>query len=410
MLNKLREQLIVFKLLDLQLITIIAVLMSVGMLIMTSASIDYALHKFDFQFHYALRQLIFAGMGIVAASIILITPMSRWNEWSWICLLLGLVLLIAVLIPGVGREVNGAKRWIPVGPVNFQSSEMAKICIMIYLASYLVRRQKEIRETWLGFIKPIIVMSLMIVLLLLEPDFGSVVVMIIASMGMIFLGGVGLKQFFTIGSFALLAVVLMAVSSSYRMARLKCFNDPWQFQFDCGYQLTQSLIAFGRGDFSGLGLGNSIQKLFYLPEAHTDFVFAILAEEMGFLGGVLVLIAFSLLIAKIFSIALKAQANGQFFNAYLAYGIALVIASQVLINIGVNTGMLPTKGLTLPFFSYGGSSLIMALVMMGFINRIAIEANVGGESLELMHDYAEKHVLIATQSVHSNLVGTRGGA
>ncbi len=397
MIDKLKQNLIVFKLLDLQLVTMIAVLMSVGMLIMTSASIDYALHKFDFEFHYAVRQLIFAIIGLVAAAIILLTPMSRWNDWSWVCLLVGLLLLIVVLIPGVGREVNGSMRWIPIGFINFQSSELAKVCIMIYLASYLVRRQKEIRETWLGFIKPIIVMSLMIILLLLEPDFGSAVVMIIATMGMIFLGGVGLKQFVTIGCVALTAVVLMAVSSSYRMARLKCFVDPWQFQFDCGYQLTQALIAFGRGDFSGLGLGNSIQKLFYLPEAHTDFVFAILAEELGFIGGVLVLMSFAALITKILSIALKAQANGQFFNAYLAYGIALVVASQVFINIGVNTGVLPTKGLTLPFFSYGGSSLIMAMVMMGFVNRIAIEAKVGGESLVLMNDYAEKHVLIQKQ-------------
>lgn len=408
MIDKIKQYLIVFRLLDLQLITLICVLMSIGMLIMTSASIDYALHKFGFEFHYALRQMVFAVIGLVAASIILVTPMSRWSEWSGLCLLMGLLLLIAVLIPGIGREVNGSMRWIPIGPVNFQSSELAKVCIMIYLASYLVRRQKEIRETWFGFIKPIIVMSLMIVLLLCEPDFGSAVVMIIATMGMIFLGGVGMKQFITIGSVALGAVVLMAVSSKYRMARLKCFIDPWEFQFDCGYQLTQALIAFGRGDFTGLGLGNSIQKLFYLPEAHTDFVFAILAEELGFVGGVIVLISFALLIAKIFSIALKAQANGQFFNAYLAYGIALVIASQVFINIGVNTGVLPTKGLTLPFFSYGGSSLIMALVMMGFVNRIAIEAKIGGESLALMNDYAQKHVLLNTTQVGSVLVPSRG--
>ncbi|MCK5880765.1 MAG: putative lipid II flippase FtsW [Sinobacterium sp.] len=409
MIDKLRQHLIVFKLLDLQLITLIALLMSIGMLIMTSASIDYALHKFGFEFHYAVRQLVFAAVGFIAASFILVTPMTRWSDWSWACLLLGLLLLVAVLIPGIGREVNGSMRWIPLGPVNLQSSELAKVCIMIYLASYLVRRQKEIRETWLGFIKPIIVMSLMIILLLCEPDFGSAVVLIIATMGMIFLGGVGLKQFITIGIVALTAVVLMAVSSDYRMARLKCFIDPWEFQFDCGYQLTQALIAFGRGDFSGLGLGNSIQKLFYLPEAHTDFVFAILAEELGFIGAVFVLITFALLIAKIFSIAAKAQANGQFFNAYLAYGIALVIASQVFINIGVNTGLLPTKGLTLPFFSYGGSSLIMAMVMMGFVNRIAIEAKVGGESLALMHDYAVKHVLIDEKKMSTGLVLNRGG-
>lgn len=407
MIDTFKQQLIVFKLLDLQLLLITSALLSLGMLIMTSASIDYALYKFNFEFHYALRQLIFAIIGLVAASIILMLPMQRWSQWSWLCLLIGVILLIVVLIPGIGREINGSRRWIPIGPINFQSSELAKVCILIYLASYLVRRQKEIRETWLGFIKPIIVMSLMIILLLLEPDFGSAVVMIIATMGMIFLGGVGLKQFLTIGCVASAAVVVMAVSSEYRMARLKCFIDPWQFQFDCGYQLTQALIAFGRGDFSGLGLGNSIQKLFYLPEAHTDFVFAILAEELGFIGGVLTLLFFALLIFKIFLIAMQAQGNGQYFNAYLAYGIGLVIASQVFINIGVNTGVLPTKGLTLPFFSYGGSSLIMALIMMGFINRIAIEAKIGGDTNQLMHDFAEKHVLFNLKNSNRDLVANK---
>ncbi len=407
--DKAQELAIVYKLIDKQLLVLIAALLSIGMLIMTSASIDYSLHKYNNSFFYGSRQLVFAVVGLFAAAIILLSPMSKWYDWSWLCLAAGLVLLIAVLIPGIGREVNGSMRWIPLGPVNLQSSELAKLCILIYMSAYLVRRQDEIRETWLGFIKPIIVVSLMIVLLLLEPDFGSAVVMIIATMGMIFLAGVGLKQFFTIAAVALLAVVLMAVSSAYRMARLKCFIDPWQFQFDCGYQLTQALIAFGRGDFLGLGLGNSIQKLFYLPEAHTDFVFAILAEELGFVGGVTVITIFALLIAKIFSIAVKAQSIGQYFNAFLAYGIALVIASQVFINVGVNTGVLPTKGLTLPFFSYGGSSLITALVMMGFVNRIAIEAKVGGESSEAIRQYAEHHVLVSPKT---NVTGNAavGGA
>ena len=269
--------------LDSFLLLIIAMLLSLGVLIMTSASIDYASFKHGSELHYLLRQLVFLVMGGLLAFMVICTPMYKWYQWSAICLFVGFVLLIAVLIPGIGREVNGSWRWIPIGPINLQSSELAKLCIMIYMSAYLVRRQDEVRETWQGFFKPILVVGAMIVLLLLEPDFGSSVVMIIATMGMIFLGGVGLKQFFSIAAVAILAVALMAISSSYRMARLKCFVDPWQYQFDCGYQLTQALIAFGRGDFLGLGLGNSIQKLFYLPEAHTDFVFAILGFSCCFL-------------------------------------------------------------------------------------------------------------------------------
>jgi cell division protein FtsW len=316
---------------------------------------------------------VFLLLALIAGFVAFQVPSQKWYDVSAFCLLAGFVLLIAVLIPGIGREVNGSMRWIPLGPINLQSSEPAKLFILMYMAGYLVRRQEEVRERWRGFIKPILVLCLMIVLLLMEPDFGSAVVMIIGCMGMIFLGGVGIKQFMALISCALIAVGFMAVSSDYRMARLKCFVDPWAQPYDCGYQLTQSLIAFGRGEWFGLGLGNSIQKMFYLPEAHTDFVFAILAEELGFVGSVFTLCCFAVLIYKIFSIAIKAQQKEQLFSAYLAYGIALVIASQVFINIGVNTGLLPTKGLTLPFLSYGGSSFIITFVMMGVLARIQAE-------------------------------------
>ena len=376
-------------------------LLSIGLVVMTSASIDYAAYKFNNPLHFFMRQSIFLLMGLSLACAVTVTPMYKWYQWSGICLTLGFVVLIAVLIPGIGREVNGSMRWIPIGPINLQSSELAKLCIMIYMAAYLVRRQDEVRETWQGFIKPILVVSGMIILLLLEPDFGSSVVMIIATMGMIFLGGVGLKQFLSVAMVAALAVMLMAVSSSYRMARLKCFIDPWQYQFDCGYQLTQSLIAFGRGDFFGLGLGNSIQKLFYLPEAHTDFVFAILAEETGFFGGLVILILFSALIYKIYTIAKVAEQKQQLFNAYLCYGIALVMAAQVFINIGVNSGVLPTKGLTLPFFSYGGSSLIVALVMIGFVNRVAIECKLS--AIKNASELAKQQQLQSKKKVRKGL-------
>ena len=362
-----------FRYVDKTLLLLVLALASIGLVMMSSASIDFAAQKYHEPFFFMYRQIIFLVIALVAGVVSFFIPTNTWYEKGWICLLAGFLLLVMVLVPGVGRVVNGSMRWIPLGPINLQSSEVAKLFILVYIAGYLVRRQDEVRERWIGFIKPIIVMGLMILLLLMEPDFGSAFVMIVACMGMIFLGGVGVTQFFALVVTAIMAVSFMATSSDYRMSRLKCFVDPWSHPYDCGYQLTQSLIAFGRGEWFGLGLGNSIQKLFYLPEAHTDFVFAIIAEELGFIGSVLILLLFAALVVKIFRIAIKAKVNDRLFAAYLAYGIALVIAAQVFINIGVNAGVLPTKGLTLPFLSYGGSSLIITFVMIGILARMDYE-------------------------------------
>ncbi len=354
-------------------IALVLLLASMGVVMMTSASIDYSAQKFNSPFFHTYRQLIFLTMAIVTGCVAFLVPSKQWYAQGGILLILGFLLLVAVLIPGIGREVNGSMRWIPLGPINLQSSEPAKLFVLIYLAGYLVRRREEVRERWSGFIKPIFVLVIMIILLLKEPDFGSSVVMLTASMAMIFLAGVGVKQFAALLISSLIAVAVMATSSNYRMQRLKCFVDPWAQPYDCGYQLTQSLIAFGRGEWFGLGLGNSIQKQFYLPEAHTDFVFAIVAEETGFIGGFLTLLIFSALILRILKIARKAEEVKQLFSAYLSYGIAIMLAVQVFINMGVNTGLLPTKGLTLPFLSYGGSSLIICFMMMGILARIDAE-------------------------------------
>lgn len=359
---------------DRSFLLVVAALATIGIVMMASASVDYSANKYGDPFFHVYRQLVFLCIALVAGFVAFNVPMKKWYDFSGVGLLLGFLVLVAVLIPGIGREVNGSMRWIPLGPVNLQSSELAKLFILVYMAGYLVRRQDEVRDEIMGFMKPMAVLFLMIVLLLAEPDFGSAVVMIFGCVGMIFLGGVGMKQFMGLIVVVITAVGFMAVSSSYRMARLKCFVDPWAQPYDCGYQLTQSLIAFGRGEWLGLGLGNSIQKMFYLPEAHTDFVFAILAEELGFVGSLLTLMCFAFLIYKIFSFAVRAQQQDQLFNAYLAYGIALVIAAQVFINVGVNTGLLPTKGLTLPFLSYGGSSFIVTFIMMGMLARIQQEA------------------------------------
>jgi len=346
-----------------------------GFIMMSSASIDYAAKNMGDPYYYMYRQLIYIVIAMAVGFGVFFIPLEKWYKNSWLALIGAFLLLVAVLIPGVGREVNGSMRWIPIGPVNLQSSEPAKFLVLVYISSYLVRRQQELRESWIGFIKPIGVLGVLIMLLLMEPDFGAAFVMIVACMGMIFLGGVGVTQFVALIITALIAVYGMAISSPYRMQRLNCFVDPWAQPYDCGYQLIQSLIAFGRGEWLGLGLGNSIQKLFYLPEAHTDFVFAIIAEELGFLGGLLTLVLFGYMIVQIFKVGIKARDNDRLFQSYLAYGIGLVVASQVFINIGVNAGLLPTKGLTLPLLSYGGSSLITVFAMIAVLIRMDYEIN-----------------------------------
>lgn len=351
-------------------------LASIGFIMMSSASMDYAALKHGNAFFYSIRQMFFIVLASIIAMVAFSVPTKWWNQYDWVCLLAAIVLLVLVLIPGVGREVNGSMRWIPIGPINLQSSEPAKVLMLIYMAGYLVRRQDEVREKWSGFLKPAGVIFIITVLLIKEPDFGATVVLLFSCVGMIFLAGLGIKQVIVLVSSALLGIGVMALGSAYRLQRLSCFADPWAYAYDCGYQLTQALIAFGRGEFFGLGLGNSIQKLFYLPEAHTDFVFAILAEELGFVGSVLVVLLFAGLIYRILLIAQRAEENQLFFSAYLSYGIALLFSAQVFINIGVNSGLLPTKGLTLPLLSYGGSSLMAVAMMLGILLRIDAEMRI----------------------------------
>jgi cell division protein FtsW len=355
--------------LDMPLLLAALTLSTVGFILMSSASVEYASVKLGSPFFHVYRQVFYILLASLGGLLVYFVPTQTWNRHGWVLLFIGFLLLLLVVIPGIGREVNGSRRWLPLGPVNLQSSEVAKFCILVYIAGYLVRRHDEVRSTLSGFIKPIAVLSGAIVLLLLEPDFGAVVVMVTACLGMVFLGGAQISQFFTLIITSLVAFAIMAVSSPYRLQRLSCFVDPWAQPFDCGYQLIQSLIAFGRGGWFGVGLGNSIQKQFYLPEAHTDFVFAILAEEMGVIGAMFVIALFAFLIYRILVIARRSELKELFFNAYMCYGIALVFTGQVFINIGVNTGLLPTKGLTLPFLSYGGSSLIVCFAFLAFVQR-----------------------------------------
>jgi cell division protein FtsW len=300
-------------------------------------------------------------------------PIKGWQKIDWLLLVVAFVLLIAVLIPGIGRQVNGSARWISIGFFSIQGSEFAKLFVVVYMAGYLVRRKEELLNQWTGFFKPLALVSLVAILLLLEPDFGAVVVIMASVMGLVFLAGVPMGKYVAVVIISVATVAIAAVLQPYRLARFSAFTDPWEYQFSSGYQLTQALIAFGRGEWFGLGLGNSIQKLFFLPEAHTDFLFSVVAEEFGAIGAILLITMFGCMIARGLYIGKQAQASGNTFAAYLAFGISLSLAFQAIINIGVNLGLLPTKGLTLPFISYGGNSLIVSCMLIAILLRISYE-------------------------------------
>ncbi|MGJ8686520.1 MAG: putative lipid II flippase FtsW [Spongiibacteraceae bacterium] len=358
---------------DRQLQWLLVALLVIGFIAMSSASVEHAASRYGDAFYFAKRYLLHLTVASSFGVVMYLTPINVWERTGWIWLFIGFLLLALVLVPGIGREVNGSRRWLPFGPLTLQASEFVKLFVIFYLAGYLVRRREEVRERWSGFVKPMAVLFAVTLLLMLEPDFGATVVTAGTAFAMIFLGGVKLGQFLLVILSCVAAAVAMVIFEPYRMKRLTAFTDPWADQFNSGYQLTQSLIAFGRGELSGVGLGNSVQKMFYLPEAHTDFVYAIFAEEFGFLGSMLVLGLFVGLIARILMIGRQAEIMAKQFHAYVAYGIAVVISGQAFINMGVNTGLLPTKGLTLPFLSYGGSSLIVCLGMVALVARIARE-------------------------------------
>lgn len=344
-----------------------------GLVMVASASVSIADRQFDAPLYYFWRQMIAAVMGLGLAYAAMKLPLKLWEQTSLFLLLIGVGMLILVLVPGVGTEINGARRWISFGPVNLQASEPVKLCVIIYMAGYLVRQAEPVRNSLAGFIRPVGVLTLIAGLLLLEPDYGASVVLFATSLGMMFLGGVPLGRFFAWMGAATAALVSLAVLSPYRMQRLMSFTDPWQDPYNTGFQLTQALIAFGRGDWFGVGLGGSVQKLFYLPEAHTDFVYSVVAEELGFVGCALVILLFCFIVRRAFTIGQLAMQAGQPFAAYVAYGIGMLIGIQAFINMGVNMGILPTKGLTLPLMSYGSNSVVITCLMIGLLLRIDYE-------------------------------------
>ncbi|TVP59762.1 MAG: putative lipid II flippase FtsW [Halomonadaceae bacterium] len=349
-----------------------AMLLVFGALLIASASMDLAADHYGNPFYFAFRQIIYILMGLVVGLVVVNVPLSWWLRSGWLCLFVAMGLLMLVLTP-LGLTVNGSTRWIPLGIINVQVSEVAKILLIAYMAGYVVRRREELINTWKGFFKPLVVLVMAAFLLVIQPDFGATVVIMTAAMGMIFLSGVRLSRFMPLIGLFLVAAVLLIITQPYRLKRVVAYLDPWQDQFDTGYQLTQSLIAFGRGEWVGVGLGNSVQKLFYLPEAHTDFVFAIAAEEFGLLGSLAILGTFTVLIWVSLNIARNAEKAGMAFGACFAYGITLLLALQAFINMAVNTGLLPTKGLTLPLVSYGGSSMMASCASIAILARVEME-------------------------------------
>jgi cell division protein FtsW len=348
-------------------------LLTIGVIMVASSSISVADRNFSNPFYYLQRQLMFVALGVFAALTVFKIRLVQWEKSGMALLIFALFLLVLVLIPGVGKTVNGSTRWLPLGVINLQVSELVKLFLVIYVAGYLVRHGDAVRRSLWGFLKPMMMVGIAGLLLLMEPDFGATVVIMGTVLGMTFLAGARFTQFIAFVSMFVCAAMLLVITSPYRMQRLTSFANPWADPFDSGFQLTQSLIAIGTGGWFGTGLGGSVQKLFYLPESHTDFLFAVLSEELGFFGVAIIILLFSVLFFRSMKIASQAEAVGNYFAAYMAYGIGIWLSVQAIINMGVNVGLLPTKGLTLPLMSYGGSSLIVCCMAIGLLMRIQFE-------------------------------------
>ena len=349
--------------------TVIALLI-IGLMMVASSSVMVSTKLYHQPFHFLIRQLCFLFVGVFIAIIIMRVDSSEWEKYSKPLLFMSILMLVLVLIPGIGHSVNGSRRWLSMGPIGIQVSELSKMTMIIYLSGYLVRQQQSVSQSIVGFIRPMFILCIVALLLLLEPDFGATVVISCTVMSMLFLSGVKLRYYLGLMVLVCIALATLAISSPYRVARLTAFLNPWADQFNSGYQLTQSLIAFGRGGWTGVGLGDGVQKLFYLPEAHTDFLFAVLGEELGLIGILLVLLLYSILVFRGLVIGYQAHLQGRLFASYTAYGITFWLGLQASINMGVNAGLLPTKGLTLPLMSYGGASIVINCMVIALLLRI----------------------------------------
>ncbi len=359
--------------LDQRLLWVIAATALLGLVMLASASTSLAEQATGDAFYHFKRQLLFALLGAGLAFALLQIPLATWERVGPMLLLVAVGLLVLVLLPGVGREVNGAVRWIPLGVFNLQVAEPVKVLMALYLAGFLVRRQQQLQTTMAAFLVPVVVAGICAFLLLLQPDFGTALMLMALAVALLYLAGAPLWRFAALVAALAAAAAALVVYSPYRWQRVTAFMDPWSDPFNTGFQLTQSLIAIGRGDWFGVGLGGSVQKLFYLPEAHTDFVFAVLAEELGWIGVLAVVALFTFIVARALYLGWQCHRHRLPFAGYLAWAVGLSIGLQVFINMGVATGLLPTKGLTLPLFSYGGSSALATGALIGLLLRAGYE-------------------------------------
>jgi cell division protein FtsW len=352
----------------------------IGMIMVGSASISFADRETGEPLYFLVRHLGAVSIGVIALLFAFAVPSQVWFRLHWLLLLIGLGLLVLVLLPSFGMTVNGSTRWLALGPIRFQASEPARLSLLLYLAAYAVRHQRDLAGSFSGFVKPMLVIVAASALLLAEPDFGSVVVLTVASLALLFIAGARLREIVFAVIAAVLALVALAFASPYRVERLTAYLDPFADPYASGFQLVQSLIAIGRGDWLGVGLGGSVQKLFYLPEAHTDFVFAVLSEELGFVGSTLVIVLFACIVYRAIAMGQRALRMNLPFQGFASSGVGLMLGIEAFINIGVNTGLLPTKGLTLPLVSYGRSSTVVTLFALGVLMRIHHEISAAAQT------------------------------
>ena len=355
---------------DSQLIIAVLALMGIGLVMVASSSISIATRALGDPLYFFWRQSVYVALGLVMMLVATRIPLQVWRKSGPVLLGVGALMLLLVFVPGLGREVNGSMRWLSLGPINLQPSEPMKLFMVLYLAGYLVRRGELVRNTVGGFIRPMSMLAVIGVMLLFEPDYGATVILFTTALGMLFLGGVPFWSFVGWAAFVVVSMGVVVMAAPYRVERLLTFMNPWADPFGSGFQLTQALIAIGSGEWFGVGLGSSVQKLFYLPEAHTDFLFAVLAEELGMVGVLVVILLFTFVVWRAIAIGTRAEMAGHAYGAYLAYGVGLLIGLQAFVNIGVNMGILPTKGLTLPLMSYGGSSLLVNSFAVGLVMRV----------------------------------------
>ncbi len=358
---------------DYFLLFICSSLLVMGFIILTSSSLHLGEKMANNNWYYPTRQLMHIAFGLCIATVIVRIPLKIWEQIGPWLFIFGLALLVFVLLPGVGVKVNGSTRWMNLGGVRIQVSEIVKFISVVYMAGYVTRHQAHVQGSTYGLIKPLLLFSVACLLLLLEPDFGSAVVILVIAMGVMYLSGARLWQFLILVAVVMVLAMLLVYLEPYRWRRVVGFVNPWADAQDTGFQLVHALISFGRGEIFGVGLGSGIQKLFYLPEAHTDFLFSVLAEELGLVGVITTIILFSLLVWHAFNLAAKAEAIDEEFAAFIAYGLGIWFGFQAFVNMGVNMGILPTKGLTLPLMSYGGGSMIVMCAAMALLFRVYSE-------------------------------------